>query len=276
MKTRFVLLCLIILIFACSAKPDQTATADFEAKPVSAVSQPSPQHELPRDVYSNGKTKLIKTLNYKFEVEDSQKTTEAIEASVKKYPAYVSDSKMNTDHAWMETKITIRVQNDFFHELIKEIDQQAKTIHSRNITTQDVAKEFVDLESRLKTKREVEQRYAEILRKNAGTITELLEAEQKIGELHEEIEATVSRINYLKDQVNYSTINLEFYQPVTHQLADTENNSIGKDFSEALYTGWSGLVNFTLVLAYVWPLLIVGIITGALYWLRKRRVVVHR
>lgn len=275
MKTRFVLLCLIFLIAACSTNTEQAATADFEAKTVSAVSQPSPQQELPRDVYSNEKTKLIKTLNYKFEVENVNKTTETIEASVKKYPAYISDSKMNTDNVWMENKITIRVQNDFFHDLIKDIDQQAKTIHYRNITTQDVAKEFVDLESRLRTKREVEQRYAEILRKKAGTITELLEAEQKIGELHEEIEATVSRMNYLKDRVSYSTINLEFYQLITHQLATNDDNSVSRDFKEALSAGWSGLVNFALILAYVWPLLMIGIAVGSFYWIRKRRTIAH-
>lgn len=275
MKTRFVLLCLILLIAACSAQPEQASTADFEAKTTSAVSQQSPQQVLQRDLYSSGKTKLIKTLNYRFEVENVNKTTEAIESAVKKYPAYISASKMRIENPYMENTITIRVQSEFFQDLVKDIDQQAKVIHHRDITTQDVAKEFVDLESRLKTKREVEQRYAEILRKKAGTITELLEAEQKIGGLHEEIEATIGRINHLKDQVSYSTINLEFYQPVTHQLANTEDNSIGKDFSEALSAGWSGLVNFALVLAYVWPLLVIGIATGTLYWFRKRRIVAH-
>lgn len=275
MKTRFVLLCLIFLIAACSKQSEQAASTDFEALTVSGVSQPLPQQDLAPDVYSNEKTKLIKTLNYKFEVENVNKTTEAIEASVKKYPAYISDSKMNTENAWIENKLTIRVQSAFFQDLIKEIDEQAKSIHYRNITTHDVAKEFVDLESRLKTKREVEQRYAEILRKNAGTITELLEAEQKIGELHGEIEATVSRMNYLRDRVSYSTINLESYQLITHQLANNDDSTVGRDFKEALSAGWSGLVNFALILAYVWPLLTIGIAIGSFYWIRKRRVVVH-
>lgn len=225
-------------------------------------------------MYSNGKAKLIKTLNYRFEVENVSKTNEAIETAVKKYPAYISDSKLTFGRFQVENKITIRIQNEFFQNLIKDIDQQAKLIIHRNITTDDVAKEFVDLESRLKTKREVEQRYAEILRKKAGTITELLEAEQKIGELHEEIEATVSRINYLKDRISYSTINLEFYQ-TTQQIAETEISSTGKDFQEALSAGWNGIVSFAIVLAYIWPLIVLGIITGTFYWLRRKRSLTH-
>lgn len=276
MKTRITFLCLFFLIAGCGVKKEETVENIDEkaadAISVTTVAQSSPQ-EMPRDLYSNGKTKLIKTLNYKFEVESVSKTAEAIEALVKKYPAYISDSKMKLENPLLENEITIRVQNDFFQDLVKDIDPLAKFVNHRTITTEDVAKEFVDLESRLKTKREVEQRYAEILRKKAGTITELLEAEQKIGELHEEIEATVSRINYLKEQVSYSTINLEFYQTITQQIAQEDTGSSGNDFKEALSAGWNGIVRFALVLAYIWPLLVAGMITGTVYWFKKRRVV---
>lgn len=276
MKTRMIFLCLLFLIVGCASQPEKAATADvfeekIDATVVNASSQNSPQPEMPKDLYSNGKTKLIKTLNYKFEVENVNKTAETIEAAIKKYPAYISDSKMRLETPLLENEITIRVQNEFFQDLVKDIDPLVKFVNYRTITTDDVAKEFVDLESRLKTKREVEQRYAEILRKKAGTITELLEAEQKIGELHEEIEATVSRINYLKDQVSYSTINLEFYQTITQQIANADTDSTGKDLQEALATGWNGIVSFVIVLAYIWPLLAAGIITGTFYWLKKRR-----
>jgi hypothetical protein len=277
MKTRIVFFCL--LIAGCGTKQEAMTSLDAVENdfkvPVAEASQSTPQQQMPKDLYSNGKTKLIKTLNYKFEVESVNKTSEAIEVAVKKYPAYISDSKMRLENPLLENDITIRVQNEFFQDLVKDIDPLAKFVNYRTITTDDVAKEFVDLESRLKTKREVEQRYAEILRKKAGTITELLEAEQKIGELHEEIEATISRINYLKDQVSYSTINLEFYQTITQQIAEVETNSTVKEFKEALSTGWNGIVSLALVLTYIWPLLVVGIITGVFYWLKKRRSLTH-
>lgn len=279
MKTRMTFLCLLFLIAGCGVKQEETAEntseIDSDAIPVNAVAQNSPS-EMPKDLYSNGKTKLIKTLKYKFEVESVSKTAEAIETLVKKYPAYISDSKMRLENPLLENEITIRVQNDFFQDLVKDIDPLAKFVNYRTITTEDVAKEFVDLESRLKTKREVEQRYAEILRKKAGTITELLEAEQKIGELHEEIEATVSRINYLKEQVSYSTISLEFYQTIQQQIAQEDTGSSGKDFKEALSSGWNGMVAFVLVLAYVWPLLLVMIIAGVVYWFKRRRALTQQ
>lgn len=275
-----IFLCLLLLFAGCGTNQVEKASVDIFEKAVDATvvktaSQNSQQPQMPKDLYSNGKTKLIKTLNYRFEVENVTKTTEAIEVAVKKYPAYISDSKMRLENPLLENEITIRVQNEFFHDLVKDIDPLGKFVNYRTITTEDVAKEFVDLESRLKTKREVEQRYAEILRKQAGTITELLEAEQKIGDLHEEIEATVSRINYLKDQVGYSTINVEFYQTITQQIAEVETGPTGKDFREALSAGWNGIISFAIVLAYIWPLVALGIITGTFFWFKKKRELAH-
>lgn len=277
METRMILLCVLFLIVSCGTK-QETANmdvADVDASVIQASVQNTPQQEVLKDLYSNGKAKLIKTLNYRFEVENVNETTKALELAIKKYPAYISDSKMRLENPLLENKITIRVQSEYFQDLVKDIDPLAKFVNQRDITTEDVAKEFVDLESRLKTKREVEQRYSEILRKKAGTITELLEAEQKIADLHEEIEATISRINYLKDQVSYSTINLEFYQTITQKIAEVETDSTGKDFKEALSAGWNGIVNFLIVVAYVWPLIVLGVITGLFYWFKKRRSLAH-
>lgn len=278
MKTRMIPLCLLFLTAACGTKVEEvnkTGDTVEDAAPIQTVAgQASPQQAL-HDLYSNGKTKLIKTLDYRFEVDNVNKTTEAIEQIVKKYPAYISDSKMELENPVLENKLTIRVENEFFQDVVKEIDQLARFVNYRTITTEDVAKEFVDLESRIKTKRQVEERYAEILRSKAGTIAEVLAAEEKIGELHEEIEAAISRINYLKDQVSYSTINLEYYQKITQQIAKEDVSSTGNNFKRALSAGWNGIVGFALALAYIWPVILVAFIGGMVYRLRKRRLLVE-
>jgi hypothetical protein len=221
------------------------------------------------DIYADGKTKLIKTVNYRFEVENVKKSTEAIEAAIKKYPAYMSSSKIHLENPILENKITIRVQSEYFNDLLKEIDQQARFVNFRDVETDDVEKEFVDLESRIKTKREVEVRYMEILRKKTGTIEELLKAEAQIGELHEEIEAAISRVNYLKDQVRYSTINLEFYQTIVQELKANNEPTMLEKIKDGLQTGWQGIVSLLIALAYVWPLLVISVMV--LYYLKFRK-----
>jgi hypothetical protein len=224
----------------------------------------------PHDIYSNGILKLIKTVNYRFEVDNVKRSTEMIEAAVKKYGAYISSSQLHLENPILENKMTIRVQSEYFHELLKEIDEQARFVNFRDVSTADVSKDFVDLESRLKTKREVESRYIEILRSKAGTVEELLEAERQIGVLHEEIEATISRINYLRDQVSFSTINLEFYQAIKEQVSSSETQSQASQFKEAFFAGWKTIIWLCVMLVYLWPLLIpatvIGIVAVRKFW----------
>ncbi|HEU5292036.1 MAG TPA: DUF4349 domain-containing protein [Cyclobacteriaceae bacterium] len=267
----------VCLVLSCGGKKEYAELArntdDIVANDLVVANQAQLVNDLPspRDLYSSGKTKLIKNLHYRFEVENVNKCQEAIEIAVKKYPAYISDSKLSLDNPILENKITIRVQSEYFQDLVKDIDTQAKFVNFRNITTEDVAKQFVDLESRLKTKREVEARYMEILRKKAGTIPELLEAEEQIGTLHEEIESTIGQLNYLKDQVSYSTIQLEFYQTITQEITSADTETSGDQLASALVAGWKGVVNVLILLAYIWPLFTIGVSFGLYYWFLKRR-----
>jgi flagellin-like hook-associated protein FlgL len=255
---------------AMDVAPD-TALIEPTQEQAQAVAQAKVVETPSHDIYTDGKTRLIKTADYRFEVEQVKKSTEAIEAIVRKYPAYISATELQLENPILENKMTIKVQSDYFYDLLKEVDGQAKFVNFRTIKTMDVSKEFVDLESRLKTKREVEQRYMEILRKKAGTIEELLNAEQQIGALHEEIEATISRINSLKDQVAYSTINLEFYQTITQELK--AEPTWAEKFVEGLKTGLTGILNIVIVLAYLWPLMIVGaVVAVAVRYIKRKKV----
>jgi hypothetical protein len=259
----------VAVLCACAGKmKSEVDLASLEANPVAnADAKTAVMNDIMQPI---GDEKLIKTADYKFKVNNVKKATEAIENAVKKFPAHISNSNLAYEGSRFENTLVIRVQNEFFTELLNEIDKHAIYVHYRNVRTQDVSKEFVDLESRLKTKREVEERYKEILRKKAGTIEELLAAERQIGELQEEIEATISRINYLKDQVSYSTINLTYYETVSDQLVAEEEDSIWKKFGEAFSSGGRGAEQFLIAITNVWPVIILGLIAFLVIKLRKK------
>jgi hypothetical protein len=252
-------LAVLALAFSCGKQKMEAVATDTEVNQSLLAKNRSLPTQPHVDLYDNGKTKLIKTAHYRFQVKSVKESTHAFQAAIRKFPAYISSSNLILENTTLENKITIRVQSEYFQDLLEEIDKQALFTNFRNIETDDVAKEFVDLESRLKTKREVEERYSHILRTKAGTIKELLEAEKQIGALHEEIEATVSRINYLNDQVSYSCINLEYYETAAETRVEN-GNAIGRQFAEALSTGLQGVINLGIALAYIWPLIIVTLL----------------
>jgi hypothetical protein len=252
-----------LMINGCAHEKTES---DFTVANISTTTQS--QSNFP-DIYSDGLSKQIKHAHYRFQVKDVKRSTETIEVVISKYPAYIAASKMTLENPILENKITIKVQNQYFQNLLKEIDKEPVFVNFRDVSTEDVSKQFVDLESRLKSKREVEQRLMHILRNKAGNVKEVLEAEKQIGDLHEEIEAVVSRINFLKDEVSYSTIELEFYQTVTEVIADAEN-TFGSKLLTALLGGLKGLTAVVIGLLYVWPLLL---LTAAIVvWLKKNKL----
>ncbi len=78
-------------------------------------------------------------------------------------------------------------------------------VHQRNVSGSDVSEEYVDLESRLKSKRTVESRLLEFMQK-ATTTEDLLKISSDLARVQEEIEQITGRIKYLDNQVDYSTI----------------------------------------------------------------------
>lgn len=226
-----------------------------------------------RDLYSDGRGKMIKTAECRFQVADMKKSKEAIVSSIKKYSAYIESTNLEFQNPMLEEHMIVRVLNPYFEDLLNEITSQATYVNYQKVNTDDASKEFVDLESRLNTKREVQKRYEEILRHKAGTIEELLKTEKQIGELQEEIEATVSQINFLKDKVRYSTIKLEIYQVVEQQTANiTPNSGLARKFSHAFLTGLVSLTDLLVGLTYLWPFVVISSIV-LFFWRRRRKTI---
>lgn len=202
---------------------------------------------------------LIQTADIKFQVEDINRSAAAIEELIAKYDASVSTSNMETSYNNTETRMSVRVTPARFNLLIGDLMKQSIYVNYKNIRSEDVTAEYVDIETRLKTKREVEARYIDILKNKAKTVDDVLHAENEIRVIHEEIEAKVGRLNYLKDQVAFSTINLEFYQvtKVTGQPDRIEYSYWG-EAGDAFSMGWSGVKRFFIALISIWPLYFIG------------------
>lgn len=198
--------------------------------------------------------KIKKTADINITVEDYKQARAAIEKIVKSGAAYISsENEQNSTYSLSNTMV-IRVVNKQFDNMVNSVTSVASHVNSKNIYTEDVTAQFVDITSRLKTKREVEKRYLEILKK-ANKITEILEVEDKIRIIQEEIEAKEGQLKYLNDQVDYSTINLSFHQDFEYTPMD-EPGFFGR-LGNAFGNGWKGFLSFIVGIVYAWPLWIV-------------------
>jgi type IV secretory pathway VirB6-like protein len=126
----------------------------------------------------------------------------------------------------------------------------------------DVTEEFIDVEARIKTKKELQNRYIELL-KRATTINEMLSIEREIGSLQTEIESVEGRMNYLKDKIKFSTLSVSYYQETTASFG------FFSKVAEALESGWSGFLWFIIGLSYLWVFVLIAI--AVIYLIVRRR-----
>lgn len=276
LKSRFKILALFLcaLCFSCnnnSYKEDVMANTveiseDFEiAESGKIISKyKTDQNNIPLDL------KIIKSASARYKVKNVKKATYKIKAIAQKHGAYISDLRFQNDLYKKENRFTIKVPQKYFDIVMDSVNAVVDFVEYENITTKDVTEEYIDLETRLKTKLEVKERYESILRKNAKTVEDILKTEDKLRIIQEEIESAQGRLKYLTNKVSFSTIQIDLYESVDYI---EEPESYTKTFldksKEGISNGWFFIESFIIVLINIWPLLIVGIATYV--FIRKRR-----
>ncbi len=214
--------------------------------------------------------KIKKTADVNISVEDYKVARAAIDRIVKTGNAYISGENEQNSTYSITNSMCIRVSNKDFDAMVNSLAGIASHVNSKNIYLEDVTAEFVDITTRLKTKKEVEKRYLELLQK-AAKISDILEVEQQLRVIREEIEAKEGQLKLLNDQVAYSTINLNFTQSFEYTPQD-EPGFFGR-IGHAFGNGWNGFLSFLIGLVYVWPLwLILGLTAYFLVRFIKRKL----
>src|SRR4051812_41954049 len=61
--------------------------------------------DLSKDLYSDGRSKMIKTADCRFQVGDRKKSKEAIITSIKKYSGYIESSNLEFQNLMLEEKL---------------------------------------------------------------------------------------------------------------------------------------------------------------------------
>ena len=209
--------------------------------------------------------KIIKTATLRFETNDLEATYTQILNAVKNSKATIQNDSEGKDYESVFRNLTVRVPSQNFDVFIASISKGVAYFDTKEITSQDVTAEFIDLDARLKAKKVLENRYLELLKK-ANKVTEMLEIEKQLSAIREEIEVKEGQLNYMQNQVSYSTITIEFYKSVAEASGATE--SYGTKIWTAIKSGFNSLSSLFINLLSIWPFILIMIALG--YFIRKR------
>lgn len=248
--------------FAPSAMKTELAGIDQSEEMFYAVKEEMDE-SIPASNTTTIQQKIIKEGTLSFESDSIEKADRHIRNVVKNYQGYISNEWTNNYTYRDEINITLRVPANQFEKVIEEISMGVGPYASKNITATDVTEEFIDLNARITTKKETEQRYRELLQK-ANKVSEILEIEDHITTLRADIESLEGRLRYLTDRVGLSTLTVTLFRSKIYNAQNNRNQ-----FADGLENGWEGLIQFFVILTNAWPILLFGIL---LYWIINRMI----
>ena len=272
-----VLISLFALVCSCSPRgesQDMYASASVSYE-MSALEEISISDDLEISEEQNvqiDKKKIIKNGRLGIRVNELNETKLQVDALIAKYNGYYANENLINSDYESSFDLNIRIPASHFEKFISELETGKGEILYKSIAAQDVTAQYIDLETRLESKRSYLTRYKEIL-KQAKTIKDILEIEEMIRNLQEEIESTEGHLRYLSDQVSYSTLNLNLSKEVEFTYSPEKRTNFIVKLKQSLSNGWFGFVDFLLVLVHIWPLwiLLAGVVVLFRRIRRKRR-----
>ena len=142
--------------------------------------------------------------------------------------------------------MVVRVPPEALDKLLLDLRKELGKVgelKSQRIGSQDITKQYTDLESRLRAARTMEERLLQIIKNGKGEIKDLLAAEKELGVWRTKIEEMEGELRYYDNQVALSTLTITLYEKeilAPFAVVETERVQMGievEDVDKALQQG---------------------------------------
>jgi Fe2+ transport system protein B len=220
----------------------------------------APENTVKRTIDKGIPSQIIQNATINCNVSSADSSHIRIRQLIQEYNAYLNlDKRMQSPEAIVQ-RLQIRVSPENFEKLVDAIMKESIFTENKDISADDVTAQFVDMEGRLKSKRDVEKRYTELLSK-AQKINDILVIESNRRQIQEEIESMEGNLRLMRDQVAYSTIYLTITQKIKEVVKTPEPEkqmTFMEQMRAALESGWLGIRFMAVFLLTIWPLLLIA------------------
>ncbi|TDW50265.1 uncharacterized protein DUF4349 [Flavobacterium sp. 270] len=268
MRHILYLLFFALILTSCAKEQHEEASNDIK---ISAVKLPAKKMESSGDYDRDSpapdeiQQKIIKQAYLKFETSDLKDTADQIQKAIKENKGSVQNDSEEKGYGTESRNLIVRVPSQNFDAFLQSISKGVSYFDTKQISADNVTAEYIDLDSRLKTKRKLEDRYLQILQK-ATKISEILEIEKQLSIIREEIESKQGQLKYMESRVSESTFTIEFYKTIAEK--EGVKVSYGSKILTAIQSGFFGLSSLFIWLISIWPFIIIFCLLA--YFIRRR------
>ncbi|HVR87717.1 MAG TPA: DUF4349 domain-containing protein [Planctomycetota bacterium] len=179
--------------------------------------------------------KIIRSGEMEFEIDSfdaSVATLTKIAIEEQGFIATVNSEKLQNGK--VQGTVVVRVPPEHLDTLLLKL-RALGDLKSQRIGSEDVTKHYLDLESRLRAARTMEERLIAIIRDGKGQIKDLLQAEKELGEWRTKIETMVGEINYYNNLIAHSTLTISLVEKEIRApfgLLETERVEMGLEVED--------------------------------------------
>lgn len=223
--------------------------------------------------------KIIYVLELSLKSDDVPASVKALEEKVKAAGGYIAESRQNNYENKTTAFLSLRVPADQFNSFKGDLAQYG-IVENEHLYTDDVSRQYFDVQSRLRSWEAQEKRYLEILQQ-AKTVEDILKIEDSLANVRREMESLKGQLKYWDNKVQYSEIRINIYptqtnlnvndpwQPVSLESTFTAaKNAVIKTISFI----WNALNYLIVFVGYLIPVAVVLLIAWLVYryWKRKK------
>lgn len=222
-------------------------------------------------IRSAAQRKVIYTADLLLESTDYDQTRAALDQALTDTNGYVQQTSEYTRPSDSRNlHVTYRIPAENYTRFL-DLAAQAGNLIRTNETSDDVTTQYIDTKARVDALISQRDRLVE-LQKKAENLEDLLTIEEQLTQAQYELESWQTKLNFLADQTDYCTVNLDLNEVQVYTPTQTTPlDRLANTFRQGFTTFGETLLNLLLRIVLLWPwLLAFSIVLIVLRWKRKK------
>lgn len=258
-----------LMLFAvggCGNKSSVSHDAANRTGPPPSASQAAPARGLVQNASAPASSfwsaqKLIRTANARIQVRDVSVALRVTDSIARANEGLLADSHTSEDAEGKKTAdVVLRIPTQHFSTVLQAL-RGLGSVRDEAVATQDVTKDYADLETRLAVKEQTVNRLRALLQNSSAKLADVLEVEETLSRAVTELEQLKGERRFYDQQIALSTVKVVFFES-----APTRVNQLAGPVSDALHNSLSvlgssvGTVIYLLVAIMPWALVTLAVI----------------
>ena len=216
-----------------SDRPDEA-----RAKKENRIENPA----VPAPVTPADSRKLIRNAQLELQVVNYEAAVQRLTAVAGEEKGFVAtQSSTKLPNGKLQGTVVVKVVPENLDRFLQKARSLGE-LKNQTLGTDDVTKTYFDTDARLRNAKRLEERLLDMLQKNTGKVSDLLQVEKELARVREQIEEMQGELKYYDALVQYATVTVslaekDLNEPAAFLLRETANlslfsNDVEKTFAE--------------------------------------------